>query len=101
MFATDVAKYRFGGSGASVGHVIEPLADSLFRIGTRGDVEQALVGFGVLHDGRGLSFDGEHHGTLALLQLLHEVAGTTAKSRKRLNVLGDVQHSFGPFKAPF
>ena len=38
MFATDVVKYFFSGAGAPVGHVIKPLADSLFRIRTRGDV---------------------------------------------------------------
>ena len=32
MFATDVVKYLFARPGASVGHIIKPLADSLFRI---------------------------------------------------------------------
>jgi hypothetical protein len=47
MFATDVVKDLFGGSGASVGHVVKPLTDSFFRIRARRDVEQAL-----LHNGR-------------------------------------------------
>src|SRR5580698_7553907 len=101
MFATEVIKYFFGGSGASVGNVIKPLADSLFRIRASGDIEQTLVGFGVLHDGSSFPFYGEHHGALAFLQLLHEVARTTAESRQRLDVLGDVQHGSAPFKAPF
>src|ERR1700676_4297622 len=81
MFATDVVKYRFGGSGASVGHVIKPLADSLFRIRTRGDVEQPLAGFGVLHNGRSLPLHSKRHGTLGFLQLLHKVARTAAEGR--------------------
>jgi hypothetical protein len=32
--------------------VLQTLAGALLGIGTGGDVEQALVGFGVLHDGR-------------------------------------------------
>ena len=65
MFATDVVKYLFGRSGASVGHIIEPLADSLFRIRAGGDVEQALVGFGVMHEGGSLPIDSEHCGAFA------------------------------------
>src|SRR3981189_887493 len=101
MFATDAVKYFFGGAGAPVGHVIKPLADSLFRIRAGGDVEQALVSFGVLHDGGSLPLDGEHHGALAFLQLLHEVAGTAAEGRQRLDVLGDVKHEPAPIKHLF
>src|ERR1700730_18762928 len=101
MFATNVVKYLFGGSGASVGNVIKPLSDSPFRIRASGDIEQTLIGFGVLYDGSSFPFHGEHYRALAFLQLLHEVARTTAESRQRLDVLGDVQHGSVPFKAPF
>jgi hypothetical protein len=99
--ATDVVKYFFGGAGAPVGHVIKPLADSLFRIRTGGDVEQALVGFGVLHDGGSPPLDVEHHRALAFLQLLDEVAGTAAEGRQRLDVFGDVQPEPAPKKHLF
>jgi hypothetical protein len=70
MFATDVVKYLFGAPGTSVGHVIEPLADSLFQICAGGDIEQTLVGFGVLHDGRRLPLHGEHHRGLLFFSCL-------------------------------
>src|SRR5258708_32523823 len=92
MFATDVVKDFFGGPGASVGHVIEPLADSFFRIRTGGDVEQALVRLGILHDGRSLSLYSEYHGALAFLQLLHEVAGTAPEGLQPLDGLGNLKH---------
>src|SRR6267378_1655539 len=101
MFATDVVKDLFGGPGASVGHVIEPLADPFFRIRAGGDVEQALVRLGILHDGRSLSLYSEHHGALAFLQLLHEVAGTAPEGRQRLDVLGNVKHTPSPMKRLF
>src|ERR1700730_5639076 len=96
MFATDVVKYLFGGPSASVGHIIKSLADSLFRIRAGGDVQQALVGFGVLHDSCCLPLYSEHHGALALFQLLHEVAGTAAEGRQRLDVLSYVKHEPAP-----
>src|SRR5580658_5504921 len=101
MFATYVVKYFFGGSSASVSHVVESLADSFLRICAGGNIEQALVGFSVLHDGRGLPLHGEHHGALAFLQLLHEVAGSAAEGRERLDVLGDVKHGSAPMKSTF
>ena len=57
----------------AVGYVIKPLADTLVHIGAGGDVEQALIGFGVLHNGLGLALDREHYGPLAFLELLHSV----------------------------
>jgi hypothetical protein len=98
MFATDIVKYLFGGTGAAVGHVIKSLADSFFRIRAGGDIEQALIGFGVLHDGRSLPLHRKHHGPLAFFQLLHEIAGAPAESRQRVDILGDVKHGPSPFE---
>src|SRR5580700_8749295 len=101
MFATDVVKDLFGGPGASMGRVVEPLSDSFFRIRAGGNVEQALVRLGILHDRRSLSLYSEHDGALAFLQLLHEVAGTAPECCQRLNVLGDVKHTPSPMKHLF
>jgi hypothetical protein len=38
--------------------VIEALANSFLSVGARGDIEQALIGFGILHNGGWLSIDG-------------------------------------------
>jgi len=99
MFASDIVKNLFGGSGASVNHVIKTLADSFLQIRAGGDVQQALVGFGILHDRRCLPLHPKHHGTLTFLQLSHEVAGTAAEGRQRLDVLGDVKYWPAPIKA--
>jgi hypothetical protein len=52
-----------------------PLPDALPSIGVGRNIEQPLVRFRILHDCGGLAFHGKHHGTLALLELFHEVAG--------------------------
>jgi hypothetical protein len=51
------------------------LADAFCYIGAGGNIEQALVAFGILHHSRRLSFHREHHRALVLFKLLHEVTG--------------------------
>jgi hypothetical protein len=75
--------------------VLESLADSLSCIGPCGKIEQALVGFRVLHDRRSPAFHREHDRSLALLELLHEVARLPAESGKGMNILSDVEHGAG------
>jgi hypothetical protein len=79
-----------------VGYILQTLANGFRIIGAGGKVEQALIGCGVLHDGRRLSVHGKHHGAFALLELFHEVAGLAAESRQRLDVFGDVKHGSAP-----
>src|ERR1035438_6746841 len=79
--------------GTTAACVIQTLADGFVHIGTGGDVQQALVGRGVLHDGGGLAFYGKHHGPFALPQVLHTIARTATESRQRLDVFGDVEHA--------
>jgi hypothetical protein len=66
--------------GTSVGYVVQSLTDTLFRIGARGNIQKTLISLRVLHNGRSLSFDPKHHGALALLELLHEIAGPPAEA---------------------
>src|SRR5216683_6615481 len=49
--------------------VLQPLTDAFFCVGAGGNVEQALISSGVLHDGFCLSFHGKHHRALAPLKL--------------------------------
>src|ERR1039458_9124765 len=72
--------------------VVQALTDAFLGVGLSGNVEQALIGFSVLHDGRRLTIYGEHDGALALLEVLNEVAGRTAEGRQRLNVRCNIQH---------
>ena len=71
--------------------VFKALTDAFLGVGAGGNVEETLVGFRILHYSRGLAVDGEHNGALALLEMLHEVAGRAAESGQRLNVGGNVQ----------
>jgi hypothetical protein len=81
-----------------VGYVIKALTDTFRGVGTGRNVEQALIGLGILHDSRCFALHRKHHGALALLELFHEVAGTSAEGCQRLDVLGDVQHWPAPVK---
>jgi len=55
-----------GGPKLSFSHILQTLTDPLFRINARGNVEQALIGFSILHDGRRLPLHGKVHRPLAL-----------------------------------
>src|ERR1700722_15561889 len=85
----------FGVPALPVPGLFQALADAFASVGAGGDIEQALIGLGILHDSRGPAFDREHHRPLALFELLHKIARTPAEGSQRLNVLGDVDHG-GP-----
>lgn len=73
-------------------YVVQALADAFFSISARGDIEQALIGCGVLYDGGGFSVYREHDRALRFLELLHEVTGGPAECGQRLDVARDVDH---------
>jgi hypothetical protein len=89
-----------GRPGSTVLDIFESLADALFGVRARGNIEKTLVCLRILHNGGGPSLNGEHDGPFAFLKLPHKITGTSPETRERLNVFGDVQHS-PPFKAPF
>ncbi len=82
-------------------HAFDSLTDAFVRMGASGNIEQALVSLGVLHDGRRFAFHREHHGALGLLKLFHEVPGPPAKGCQRLHITLDVKHWTTAVKAPF
>jgi len=47
--------------------LLQALADAFASVGAGCDIEQPLICPGILDDGFGLAFHGEHHGPLALL----------------------------------
>ena len=53
--------------GLSFFRVLQPLTDSLPRVGACSDIEKALIGFRILDHGSGLAFYGKHDGSLAFL----------------------------------
>jgi hypothetical protein len=82
MFSADVVEYFFGGASESVGYVIKALTDTFHGVGTGRNVEQALIGLGILHDSRCFALHRKHHGALTLLELFHEVMKSPERRRK-------------------
>jgi hypothetical protein len=80
---------------------LKALPDAFLGVGMRSNIEQSLIGFGVLHDGGSFPLHCEYHGALAFFKLLYEIAGATPESRQRLDILGYVKQRPAPIKAPF
>src|SRR5689334_6326696 len=59
--------------------LLQPLPDAFAGISARRNVKQALIGFGILHDGGSLALDGEHDGAFAFLELFYEIARPAPK----------------------
>src|SRR5260370_8560964 len=57
---------------ASFLYIFKPLADSLSRVGLRGDVEEALIGFSILYDRFPFPIAGETERSLGVLETFHE-----------------------------
>src|SRR5271166_3690993 len=96
MFGFELVEKLFRRSYLFLFRILEALPDAFLGIGAGSNVEQMLVGFGILNNSRGLALHGEHHRALAFLQLFHEIAGTPAEGGQRLNVAGDVKHEPTP-----
>src|SRR5271170_4408800 len=73
-------------------YILNPLTDSLERLGLSCNIKQALIRFGILHDRFGLSVDGEDKGLLGFLKTLYELRGIPAESSHCLNIFFDVKH---------
>jgi hypothetical protein len=81
MLAANLVKYLYCRARTTVCDVVQTLTDSFPSIGASGNVEETLVGFGVLHNGSGLSIHCQHHRTFGLFELFHEITGRPAKRR--------------------
>jgi hypothetical protein len=93
MVAAEHLQCFAGGTHTTLLCVFDALADTLKCIGLRGDVEQALIGFGILHDRFCLSIDGKNQRFLRFLEMFHEFPTIAAERRHRLNVFFDVKHN--------
>jgi hypothetical protein len=72
----------------SVFRVFKALTDSFLCIGVGGNVEQMLIRFSVLNDGRSLAIHRKHHGALTFFQLFHKVTRPATEGRQRLDRAG-------------
>jgi hypothetical protein len=71
----------------------QPLTDAFLNIGAGRNVEQALIGFGILHHGCGFPLYGKHYRTLGFSELFHEIAGPPPEGRQRVDIIRDVNHA--------
>jgi hypothetical protein len=101
MFAANLVEYFRRRTGASVGHILKSLADTFSCIGASRNVEQSLISFGVLDNGRRLPFHRQYHGALLFFSC------SMKSPERRRKVVSDwmsfVMSSMGPLcvKAPF
>ena len=75
---------------ASVSDIIAALPDPFQRISLCRNIEQPLIGGGILHHGRSLAVDREHQVPLGFFKALQERRRIVSKRGKRLYVFGDV-----------
>jgi hypothetical protein len=74
--------------------ILQSLSDALLHLGSRRNVEQALIGRRILHYRRSFALYREHHWTLAVLQGLHKVPRSTPERRQGLNIFANIKHGF-------
>jgi hypothetical protein len=92
MFAANLVKCLFPGSGSSAGYIVKTLPDAFFRVSTSGNVEQPLIRFGVLHNCCGLSLHSDHNWTFGFFELLKKITRPAPEGGQRLNVFRDIKH---------
>ncbi len=63
----NLVKYRFRRPGAAVGHIFQTLANTFLDLRAGGDVEQPLIGLGILHNSSRLPLNREHDRAFTLL----------------------------------
>jgi hypothetical protein len=69
MFATKQFQRLPRRAHATLLYILNPLADSLEQVRLGGDIEQALIRLGILHNRLGVSVDGEDQRLLGLLEM--------------------------------
>jgi len=92
MLATHLVEELGCGTAFSSLEFFESLTDALLDVGEGGEIEEALVGGGILEDGFGFAVDGEDDGALGGFELLEEFGGVVAEGGEGLGVLGGVDH---------
>jgi hypothetical protein len=97
MLGFKIRKELFDVAAFPLPGFLEALPDALVSVHMCGDIEQPLVGLGVLHNCSRFAFNRQDNRALAPLELLHKVARAAAKRSKRLNVFGDVEHKESNF----
>src|ERR1700722_195097 len=75
---------------AAFSHILAALPDAFLGVCLGCDIEQTLIGCGVLHHRRGLAVDRQHHWPFGFLELLKHRRGMVPKRCQSLDVPCDV-----------
>ena len=67
------------------------LPNAFICVGASRKIQQTLICFGVLDDGRGPALHCQNDRPLTFLKLLHEIAGAAAEGLLKLAVLADLR----------
>src|SRR5271167_209566 len=77
---------------ATLFQVFEALADAFPCISLCGDIQKALIGFGILDDRFGFPVDGENERFFRLFEMLHELRRIATECGHGLNIFFYVEH---------
>jgi hypothetical protein len=91
MFGANFVKHLAGRPHPSSLYVFEALPDIFGNPGFRRQIQEILIGSGVLDDGFGFPVDGEDNGPLGFLKVLHEPRRIATEGRHGLDVFGNVE----------
>jgi hypothetical protein len=92
MLPPDFREYLTRGPRAALRHFLKTLTDGLFHVSARGQIQQPLIGLGILDHRFGFTLYGQHYGTVALLELFHQLCGIAPETGQGVNILGDIEH---------
>jgi len=66
MIGFELAEKLTSLPASAILRVFQTLPNAFLRISARGNIEQPLIGLGVLHNDRGVPIHGQHQWTLGL-----------------------------------
>src|SRR3984957_12552294 len=75
---------------AAFSHILAALPDAFLGVCLGCDIEQTLIGCGVLHHRRGLAVDRQHHWAFGFLEVPEHLRGMVPKRGQCLDVPRDV-----------
>ena len=75
-----------GGSHTALFHVFETLTDAFECICLGCDIQEALIGFGILHDSFSFSVHCKNERLFRFFEMLHELRWIAPEGRHGLNV---------------
>src|ERR1700674_3289285 len=93
IFGANLVEHLTRRTGAAFGGIFKALADAFGRAGFGRQIEEPLIGLGILHHGGGFSIHRQHKGTFCLSEVTQKFRRMIAEGGHGLNVFGDVHRA--------